>query len=309
MLELREIGPDIFLLKISVPLNVASVNLYIFRGEVPTLLDAGTNTPAVYKDIQAGLKQLGIKHLDQVIATHWHVDHAGGTDSLAQEGARILIGARDYEEWSGFARGETFDMFQQWAELEWGVPRDELSTMFKVYDRLRFLASLPDEVEKIATGEVLRAGNTSLKAIFTPGHTAGHLSFYEEENTLLFSGDMLLPDQVSYPGIWLDNGQVVSGLPSYMNSLDVLEGLGPKEYFPAHGVPQGKSVARCQEVRAQILKQVERFTPQATVYEGALQLSKGKINPGVMFIQLHYVYGWEKLKEELDSLKKGTFRF
>ena len=303
MLELREIGPDIFLLKISVPLNVASVNLYIFRGEVPTLLDAGTNTPAVYEDIQAGLKQLGIKHLDQVIATHWHVDHAGGTDSLAQEGARILIGARDYEEWSGFVRGDTFDMFQQWAELEWGVPRDELSTMLKVYDRLRRLASLPDEVEKIGAGEVLRAGNTSLKAIFTPGHTAGHLSFYEEENSLLFSGDMLLPDQVSYPGIWLDSGQVVSGLPSYMNSLDVLEGLGPKEYFPAHGVPQGKSVARCQEVRAQILKQVERFTPQATVYEGALQLSKGKINPGVMFIQLHYVYGWEKLKEELDSLK------
>ncbi len=303
-MELKEIGPDIFSLKVSVPLNVESVNLYVFRGEVPTLLDAGTNTSEVYEDIRAGLKQLGIKHLEQVIATHWHVDHAGGTDNLAKEGARILIGARDYEEWSGFARGETFDMFRQWAEIEWGVPREEISTMLKVYDRLRQITSLPDEVGEIRAGEVLRAGNARLKAILTPGHTAGHLSFYEEENNVLFSGDMLLPDQVPYPGIWLENGHVVSGLPSYMNSLDVLERLAPEEYFPAHGRLQGKPAIRCQEVRAQILKQVERFTPQATVYEGALQLSKGKINPGAMFIQLHYVYGWEKIKRGLGSLQK-----
>ena len=210
-MELREIGPDIFSLKVSLPLDVESVNLYVFRGDVPTLLDAGTKTPAVYEEIQNGLKVLGINRLEQVIATHWHVDHAGGAENLAQNGARVLIGSRDYEEWVGFAQGETLELFQRWAETDWGVPRKEISAMINIYDRLNVLTSLPNKVEKIEDQQIIRAGNMDIKAIHTPGHTAGHLSFYEEKNNLFFSGDMLLPNQIPYPGIWLQEGQVVSG--------------------------------------------------------------------------------------------------
>lgn len=295
-LELKEIAPEIFLLKVAVPISEESVNLYIFRGEVPTLIDAGTNTPAVFQEIQEGLKQLGIKHLEQVLGTHWHVDHIGGTESLWKAGARIITGTRDYEEWSGFYRGETFDLFRHWAEVEWGVPPAEMTIMLKVYDRLRALASLPDEVQVIEPDTLIAAGNIQLKAIHTPGHTVGHLSFYEPEQQLLFSGDMLLPNQIPYPGTWVEDGQLVSGMPSYMKSLDCLEGLNPRCYFPAHGQPQGMAADRCQEVRAQIHKQVELHIPLGTVYEGALRKVKGKNNPAAMFMQLHYVYGWEKLK-------------
>lgn len=302
-MELREIAPEIFCLKVSVNLSVEHVNLYIFRGEVPTLIDTGTNAPEVNQAIKEALKELGIQRLEQVLLTHWHVDHAGGAENLRKEGARILIGKRDYEEWVHFLSGESFKVFEKYAENVWGVPQEQLALMLKYNKRLNYLTALPDEVEKIDVGAVIKAGNCTLKAIFTPGHTAGHLSYYEEEMGLLFSGDFLLPDVVPYPGTWLENGAVVSGLPSYIRALERVENLGARAYFPAHGVSRRSPASRCQELRSQILRQVERYTPQGSIYEGALELGKGKFNPVSTFIHMHYVYGWESLRTSTTSQK------
>lgn len=302
--ELREIAPDIFLLKIPLPLSVNHVNVYIFRGRIPTLLDTGTNTPEVLGMIQTALKQLGIKKLEQVLTTHWHVDHAGGALALAQQGARVYIGAQDYSEWQSFAKGETFELFRDWAGQEWEAPTDIIEGMIKIYDKLRRMTAWPEGVEKLEPLQTIQAGNYVLQSILTPGHTVGHLAFYEETQRMLFSGDMLLPDQVPYPGIWLEEGKVTSGLPSHLQSLSTMEKLKAREYYPAHGDPQANPEVRCQEVRDQIFRQVERYDPTVSVYEGALHLGQGKVNPGVLFMQLHYVYGWKKLYELENGRKK-----
>lgn len=302
-MELREIAPEIFCLKVSVNLSVEHVNLYIFRGKVPTLIDTGTNAPEIYQALQEALKELGIQRLEQVLLTHWHVDHAGGAKTLGKEGARILIGKRDYEEWVDFYSGESFKVFENYAKEIWGVPPEPLALMLKYNRKLNDLTALPEEVETIDIGAVIQAGNYTLKAIFTPGHTAGHLSYYEEEMGLLFSGDFLLPDVVPYPGAWLENGAVVSGLPSYLRALERVENLGAKAYFPAHGVTRRSPASRCLELRSQILRQVERYTSQGSIYEGGLELGKGKFNPASTFIYMHYVFGWEAVKTSVTSQK------
>ena len=304
MVEMREIAPDIYLLRVPLPLNVNHINVYIFRGDIPTLLDTGTNTPEVFARIQTALHQLGIKRLDQVLATHWHVDHVGGSLPFVQQGAQVLIGAKDYTEWKSFAQGETFELFREWAEREWEVPTDIVEGMIKIYDKLRRMTTWSEGVEKLEPLQTVQAGNYILRSILTPGHTVGHLSFFEETQRLLFSGDMLLPDQVPYPGIWLEEGKVTSGLPSHLQSLSTMEKLEAHEYFPAHGDPQANPEIRCQEVRDHIFRQVERYDPTVSVYEGALRLGQGKVNPGVLFMQLHYVYGWKKLYELEDRRKK-----
>ena len=162
--------------------------------------------------------------------------------------------------------------------------------------KLTYLTELPKEIEKIEVGAVIPAGNSTLKAIYTPGHSAGHTSFYEEDLGLLFSGDFLLPDVVPYPGAWLENGRVVSGLPSYLRALARVEFLGARAYFPSHGKGRRLPAARCVELRNQILRQVERYAPRETIYEGSLELSKGRFNPLTTFVHLHYVYGWHSLK-------------
>ncbi|AHF08119.1 MBL fold metallo-hydrolase [Desulfitobacterium metallireducens] len=302
MPEMREIAPNIYQLKVPLKLSEPFINVYIFRGETPTLMDTGTNTPGVFEMIQTALQRLGIKRLEQVIATHWHVDHAGAAHQFAKKGARILIGAKDYGEWKTFATGESFGIFREWARDEWEIPDGlVIEGMVKTYEKLRHMTSWPDQVEQIAPFQTLHAGNYALKAIPTPGHTMGHLAFFEEQQKMLFSGDILLPDQVAYPGIWLEEGKVTSGLPSQLKSLDTLEKLNALQYFPAHGEPQVNTNERCQESRAQILHQVQKYDPHISVYEGALRLRQGKANPVALFTQLHQVYGWKQVNEQLSK--------
>ncbi|WP_242825413.1 MBL fold metallo-hydrolase [Desulfitobacterium dichloroeliminans] len=280
-------------------LSINKVNLYIFRGKVPTMIDTGTNDPEVYQAIQEALKELGIPRLEQVLLTHWHVDHAGGAESLRRDGARILSGTRDYEEWVNFSSGKSFKIYEAYADKVWGVPPEQLAIILEYNKRLTFFSTLPEGVEKIDVGAVIQAGNYTLKTISTPGHTAGHLSYYEEDLGLLFTGDSLLPDVVPYPGAWLENGELVSGLPSYLHALERIEALGARAYLPAHGLARKSPESRCQEIRNQILRQVESYVPGESIFTKALSLSKGKFDPMTAFIHMHYVYGWESLKLNL----------
>lgn len=296
MPEIKEVAQNVYLLKVQVPINVDSVNLYLIHGEVPTLIDAGTNTPNVIEAVHEGMKHLGMKQLEQVLVTHWHVDHAGAAASFAKEGARILVGSRDYQEWTSFIDGQAFERLNDWATQEWGVPEKEISGMIKVFQHFRMLTALPDNVSLIEPSQLIMAGDSSLRALLTPGHTAGHMAFYNEQDRLLFSGDMLLPNEIPYPGIWQEGNQVRSGLPSYLDSLKVIESLQAKSYLPSHGDPQENPVARCQEIREELYRRVDKHQPAESVY---LSASKGNqnIHPGVLFLQLHYFYGWEQLKK------------
>jgi len=40
-------------------------------------------------------------------------------------------------------------------------------------------------------GDIVQFGNTSLKTLFTPGHSPGHLCFYSEKDEFLIGGDVL----------------------------------------------------------------------------------------------------------------------
>jgi len=51
MLEIKEVAKNVFMLKVPVPIHVDAVNLYLFAGKVPTLLDTGTNTPGVIEAV------------------------------------------------------------------------------------------------------------------------------------------------------------------------------------------------------------------------------------------------------------------
>lgn len=297
-MKLEEVSHNVYMLKIPVPINVEAVNLYLFAGEVPTLLDTGTNTPEVIEAVQEGMKRVGIKKLEQVLVSHWHVDHAGAANTFAQEGARVFVGSRDYQEWRSFVQGQALSHLSQWATQEWGVPEIELPGMLKIYQRLHYLTALPDQVTLIEPEQTIRAGDKLLRAILTPGHTAGHLSFYDEKESLFFSGDMLLPDEIPYPGIWEEEGNVVSGMASYLKSLDKIENLKTKTYLPGHGLPREDLAARCQEIREQLYQQITRYSPAKSIYSSASK-GNGKIHPGVLFIQLHYIYGWEQLKQRI----------
>lgn len=59
-----------------------------------------------------------------------------------------------------------------------------------------------------------------LKVLFTPGHTAGHISFYSEENNALFCGDVLFS---------MGCGRIMEGMPADLwSSLQMIKALPPQ---------------------------------------------------------------------------------
>jgi glyoxylase-like metal-dependent hydrolase (beta-lactamase superfamily II) len=133
---------------------------------VPNLLGA-----LAEKDIDPG-------DVDWVLATHVHLDHAGGAGALMQAlpNARCAVhprGARHLAEPSKLVAGS-----------------------IAVYGEERF-RSLYGEIVPIAEsrmfvpedGATIRLGGRELELIHTPGHALHHYSVVDRANELIFSGD------------------------------------------------------------------------------------------------------------------------
>ncbi|MCU1448342.1 MAG: hypothetical protein JWP02_512, partial [Acidimicrobiales bacterium] len=72
----------------------------------------------------------------------------------------------------------------------------------------------------------------NLVAIWTPGHTAGHLCFYERDLRLMLSGDHVLPRIT--PNISVHPQAPTSPLSDYLKSLDKVAEYDTEEVLPAH---------------------------------------------------------------------------
>lgn len=49
----------------------------------------------------------------------------------------------------------------------------------------------PDPTMELAEGQTISFGTHTFQVLFTPGHTPGHVSFYEAEAGVIFDGDVL----------------------------------------------------------------------------------------------------------------------
>jgi len=75
-------------------------------------------------------------------------------------------------------------------------------------------------------------GWIKLRALLTPGHTAGHICYYAKQLNLLFSGDLL------FKGSYGRYDLPTSNFDDLKNSLQRLFALPPEtEVYPGHGNP------------------------------------------------------------------------
>ncbi len=149
----------------------------------------------------AGLKP------SMVLLTHGHLDHVGGAAELAARYAIPVIGPHQ-------ADGYWLEMLPQQADM-FGFPPAE--------------ALQPDRW--LEEGEVIELGEEKLEVLHCPGHTPGHVVFYNRAAGLLFSGDVLFKGSIGrsdFPGG--DHDQLIASINDKLlvlgNEVKVIPGHG-----------------------------------------------------------------------------------
>lgn len=79
-------------------------------------------------------------------------------------------------------------------------------------------------------GEQIAAGETTLRAIHTPGHSPDHFCFFDETSRDLYCGDL-----ARLGGTIVIPASAGGSLKDYLRSLERVRGIAPARLLPGHG--------------------------------------------------------------------------
>lgn len=232
----------------------------------PVLVDTGWDDPGSWAELTEGLTACGISvaEVHGVVITHHHPDHHGLSGKVREaSGAWIAMHAAD----TAIVRRTRETRPGRWfaymaAKLTAaGAPEEHVAPLRDAAPRTTlpgFSPALPDR--EIVPGELLDLPGRRLRAIWTPGHTPGHVCLHLEEqhpgqlpgHGRLFSGDHLLPEITPHIGLYEDpdDATVTDPLGDYLDSLERVGRLAPAEVLPAHQYAFTDAPGRVRELLA-----------------------------------------------------------
>ena len=128
--------------------------------------------------LRAAVARLGVT-LKQILLTHAHIDHAGGTGQLAREAGLPIVGPHPGDQFwidglAAQARQFGFAPAEPFTPTRW-----------------------------LADGDTVAVGQSTLDVRHCPGHTPGHVVFYSAEAQRAFVGDVLFAGSIGrtdFPG-------------------------------------------------------------------------------------------------------------
>ena len=146
------------------------------------LIDAGFNDDDSYNKRIAMLADAGSPKLEYIIITHHHYDHAAGAHRLREAtGARIVMHKAE----------EPLLLDPDMGSSDMEIPEDQKAAREQAKKwREEAARAVPDV--RVSDGDVLQVGSLHVRCVHTPGHTAGHLCLFLEEERALFAGDNVL---------------------------------------------------------------------------------------------------------------------
>lgn len=153
--------------------NPIQENTYIIWDDTleAAVIDAGNMNERENEALAKFIADNGLKP-KYALNTHGHFDHLLGVDFLREKyGAQLAMSSKD--EFLLKSASVSAELF--------GVKAD----------------ALPEAIDVDLEGkESIKFGNTELKIIPTPGHTPGHVAFFEPESKVLFTGDTLFRESI-----------------------------------------------------------------------------------------------------------------
>lgn len=147
------------------------------------LVDAGMTSDAA--PVRNGLAMIGrtLEDVHTVLLTHWHNDHAAGAARIKEiSGARVYYHGRERPY---FMRETLRSGFPGW--LSGHVPERGPLVLARGLLSDATTAAVPADV-LVSDGD-LALGR--FRVLETPGHTPGHVAYFDESSGVLFAGDAL----------------------------------------------------------------------------------------------------------------------
>lgn len=150
---------------------------------------------------------------EKILLTHGHIDHAGGATELSE-----ILNIKIY----GPHKADKFllNELQKQGEM-FGLPSKNCN---------------PDKW--LDEGDIIEIGNEILEIYFCPGHTPGHIIFFNKKNNLALVGDVLFNGSIGRTD--LPGGNFDELISSVKNKLwplgmdiDFIPGHGPVSTFRA----------------------------------------------------------------------------
>jgi glyoxylase-like metal-dependent hydrolase (beta-lactamase superfamily II) len=233
-----EIVQGVHQIKVPMPGAVDHMNVYLIEGTQGNLLiDTGFDTPEAFGALRDALKfsGFGFKDITVIAATHVHPDHYGMVDKLKQmSGARVALSEIE-AKFIDSRYGKTESLLEEVKKLlaSNGVPEADLTELAESSLAIKQFVGVvkPDIILK--DGDKITVAASEFKVILTPGHSPGHICFYEPKRKLFFSGDHVLPDIFPHVGFHPQSGN--NPLADFFKSLEALADLEVSFIFPGHG--------------------------------------------------------------------------
>jgi ribonuclease/clavin/mitogillin len=265
-IKIIEFFPGILLFPLKTPTlpPATHTNCYIIGGSEVIVIDPASQYPEEQKELDELLDSLiqGGRRVREIFLTHHHIDHVGGANHLRDRlGVKVAAHRLTAERLKGTVTIDRFVEDNELVELD-GDP------------------------------------GWRLRALHTPGHTRGHLCFYEEQSGAIVTGDLVV-------GI----GTVVIDPPEgnmvhYFQSLKRLLGL-PKlsSLFPAHGPAVGSARFKIEEyIQHRTMREEKIFQALQTGASTPAQIVQAAytdVSPSVYWLaERSTVAHLEKLVEE-----------
>ncbi|OFW55732.1 MAG: hypothetical protein A2W01_10460 [Candidatus Solincola sediminis] len=234
----KPIGDNIYNIDIPIPHDLKNFNLYVLLGKEPTLIDTGPYHPTLEEVVTGCLNYLGVDSLSRILITHSHMDHCGLAGRIAHiTGAEVLAHELERERMEG-GREHMAGEYERYASIapSFGFPEEMLRQVFESMQPWLDLIKPCPLSSSLQGGELIPAGDYELEAIHTPGHTAGHLCYFERKRGLLFSGDHLMRSITPNPELyWPPRDGRITGLGQFIESLQLLKDYEISRAFPGHG--------------------------------------------------------------------------
>jgi len=192
-------------------------NCVVIEDDVRGILDTGADLGSLDSINPAGI--------DMVINTHHHYDHTRGNYYFGQ--TPIYIHELDFNALHSREENIIYNSIDAWDTLMPGCDYAEAAEIMGIRES-EVERNLYADYHKLTGGQVIDFGRTRMEVIHTPGHSAGHCSFWFPNEEFLFTGDICL----TQAGPWY--GEIYADPDAMINSINKLIELNPPRMTSCH---------------------------------------------------------------------------